>query len=376
MKSKFTRWLLALAIIILTRFPTSIPAYAAPNTQTDTSATNSFLILFPELQSMAAPTWLKEGIRVTYTSASAHIGGETGGAGNGFIQYDVVALDKKSVATNQSLFLDVNGNGVLSAFPGAPAVEVPGTGAFWINPAVLVDAEQAASNNLSVSRMEDQDTEGNRYEVVRFQYEDDRARFASAIDVETGLLIFYTQTIVNLDGTRSEAQQRLAGVRQLKFPWKGKTPPNWVKKGVTLDYVGWQSDALAGVDPIQLPRTYSASVQEIGKRFTIFTTSASYNNQPQGTSPSVTGVAHLTGLWLSKEALKSKTRSGRIDRDPITGVEVSWRRAGSEKIVVSEVGPSWQSTFTYDGSSGVLVVIQISQLIGLSTQVIELALQE
>lgn len=376
MKHKLTHWLLTLSIVCSSWLTTNTPAYAARIAQTDNSATNSFLILFPELQSMSAPPWLKEGTRVTYASASATLSSETGGSGSGFIQYDVVALDKKNVVTSQSLYLDVNGNGVLSAFPGAPAVEVPGTGAFWINPAVLADAEQVASNDLSISRMEEQDVEGNRYQVVRFQYEDERSSFGSAIDVETGLLIFYTQTFVNLDGTRSEAQQRLAGIRQLKLPWKGKTPPNWVKKGITLDFVGSQTDTLAGTPSIQLPRTYSAAVQQVNKRFTLFTTDVTYNNQAQGSATAVTGVAQMMGLWLPKEAIKSKGRTGRIDRDPITGVEVSWQRDDNGNIVISEVGPSWESIFTYDGNSGALIVIQISQIVGIGNQVIELAIQE
>lgn len=376
MKSKLTRWLLTLIIACSPWFTTRTPAHAVPITQTDTSATNTFLILFPELKSMAAPAWLKEGTRVTYTSASATIGGDTGGSSNGYIQYDVVAADKKNVVTNQSSFLDVNGNGVLSAIPPVPAVELSGTGIFWINPAVLVDAEQVASDNLSVSRMTDQDTAGNRYEVVRFQYEEERSSFASAIDVETGLLIFYTQTIVNLDGTRSEAQLRLSGVRQLKLPWKGKTPPSWIKKGLTLNYVGSQTTTMEGTPSLQLPYTYSATLRQVNKRFTLLTTSTTYNNQPLGSIAAITGVAQLTGLWLPKEALKSKGRAGRIDRDPITGVEVSWQRDSNRNIVVSEVGPSWQSTFTYDGSSGALIVIQISQLVGFANQLIELTLQE
>ncbi|MFN8444374.1 MAG: hypothetical protein U0175_26560 [Caldilineaceae bacterium] len=363
--------LLALALAVVS----ILPLYATPAAQTDASATNPFLLLFPQLEQMAAPDWLKEGTRVTYASAFGTIGGENGGAGSGYIQYDVVAQDKKNVATTQSIFLDVNGNGILSSSPGLPAIEIAGSGQFWLNPEVLADAEQVANDNLSVTRMTEQDAAGKRYKVLRFQYEDDRSRTASAIDAESGLLIFFTQTILNRDGTRNESQLRLAGIRQLKLPWKGKAAPTWAKKGLTLNYAGTHVTTIPGGNPLSLPRTFSAKVQQVNKRFTLFTTSSSYNQQPEGDAPSLTGLAQMTGLWLPKEALSSKARTGRIDRDPITGVVVSWQRR-SGNLIIQEEGPSWQSTLTYDGSSGVLIAIQLARQTGIATEEIELQLQQ
>jgi hypothetical protein len=49
---------------------------------------NPMSVRFPELLTAPAPTWLQEGVRVTYSDLATN----SGKTGNGLVQTDVVAL--------------------------------------------------------------------------------------------------------------------------------------------------------------------------------------------------------------------------------------------------------------------------------------------
>ncbi len=368
--------LMTLAMVATLSLPAlSLPAHATAFAQNSNATSNMLAAAFPEAQTMAAPAWLKEGVRATYFIASGIIGGEAAGAGQGYSQYDVVAADKTNVALVHSSFFE-GYDGVLGAPMTNAAINAPGIGDFWINPAVLADADRLASDNFVVEQSTGQDAQGTQYQVVRFQYHDRQTLRTSEFDVETGLLILFSQTVLNRDDTRSEAQIRLVSVRQLKLPWKGKTPPTWVKKGLTLPYAGTDTNYLGGTEPLQMPVTFSISVQQANKRFASLTMNSETNGMAQNEQAYVAGVAQWDGFWLPKEALKSKGRSGRIDQDPITGVEVSWQRDGSGNMIINEVGPSWKAAYVYDGKDGVLLMFQRAKNISGSTLVREITLQE
>ena len=112
------------------------------------------------------------------------------------------------------------------------------------------------------------------------------------------------------------------------------------------------------------------------RRWSTFAASAYLNGAFQGTATRVTGVTQLWGaLWLPAEALKAAVRQPLLDRDPITGIEVSYRKIGN-RIVLTEEGPTHTSALTYDGRTGQLIGIQTTVQIGLATQISELTLIE
>ncbi len=344
---------------------------------TEPTSTNSWVLLFPQLKRLPAPPWLREGVRVTYATSSALIGGENPSGSMGYTQYDLVALDKTSAVSTANFIFDAGGDGVLSTAPSIPAIDIPGAGAYWLNPQVLKNAEAVANDDLTVTRMVDHDQAGHNYDVVRFQYDNENSRMASAFDTKSGILVFFTQTIVNTNGTRSEAQLRLAGQRQLKLPWQGRTVPNWLKAGQNFSYMGGETTIIAGGDPLTLPSALTVAVKQVGKRYTTATVTTYANNIASASALQVSGITQIVGsIWLPPEAFNSKLRTGRIDRDPLTGVEVGWQRDDQGNVVITETSSGWASVLTYDKRSGALLAIQNTRRIGVATLITKLAFQK
>lgn len=353
----------------------NIPATLAP--PTEPTSTNNLVLLFPQLKRLPAPQWLREGVRVTYATASAVIGSENPSGAMGYTQYDLVALDKTSAASTVNFIFDVGGEGVLSKAPIAPALDIPGAGAYWLNPQVLKNAETVANANLTVTRMVDQDEAGHHYDVVRFQYDNDNTRTASVFDTKSGILVFFTQTIANNNGTRSEAQMRLASQRQLKLPWQGRTMPTWLKAGHNFSYAGGETTLISGGYPLTLPSALTVALQQVGKRYTTATVTTYANNIASASTLQVSGMAQIVGsIWLPPEALSNKLRTGRIDRDPLTGVEVSWQRNGNGNVIITETASGWTSLLTYDSRSGALLAFQNTRHVGVATLITKLVLEK
>ncbi len=66
----------------------------------------------------------------------------------------MVAKDAKNVVVSTSYYLD-GGNGKVTPSGVFGASFIPGVGDWWLNPAVLVDAEKVANDELAVVHMPD-----------------------------------------------------------------------------------------------------------------------------------------------------------------------------------------------------------------------------
>ena len=97
------------------------------------------------------------------------------------MHHDIVAETEDAVVVSSSLYLDTGAGVTPSGVFGASFR--PGYGDFWLNPAVLENAETVANDELAVVRMPttiaDQD-----YDAVRFEYHTDEAVTISMFDVD------------------------------------------------------------------------------------------------------------------------------------------------------------------------------------------------
>lgn len=385
---------LALSSLVLTStggLAASAPARSAA-APVDMSL-SPFLTLFPELKTAAAPTrWLKTGNRWTYYYQYAGVFDpdvDTPTSGNGYFQFDLVALNANRSAVSFKTYLD-NGMGYLIPTPAVSSIQLPGLGEFWLAPSVLVRAEGVANPNLTVKRMPK--TIGSRtYQCVRFQStrDDNSAEYVWMFEVTTGKLIYYRHRIGELtDPEHQSAQIWLVHERALPLPWKSAQIRPWVASGTpwTARYAGTQKIEFSN-DPSPIFLYYVTDL--VRTRYQqqwceYLVTDYLYTDQTgwvqQGSVASVTGVAQLfDAIWLPPEAIPIASawplnRFVKLDTDPITKAVVFGKRIANNGIVMREkglataVGPVFQTDMSYRQSDGKLTKIVRTDVTDLLTK--------
>jgi hypothetical protein len=348
--------------------------------QMGTAATtqNPFLALFPELREMAAPAWLKEGTRVTYHVMSASVaqkGGQDGSAGEGYSQYDLVAMEDGAAVSSSCLFSVLDGAIMPSMV--MRSVDLPGAGEYWINPDVLKDAERVASDDLAVYHTPYK--LGNKtYNATRFEYKTDDAEYVWVFDEDSGLMLFYRHNLGTDDSDyRQMAQVTLERQRQLKLPWRPSakaTIPAWAKAGTRLNYDGTYSVILADGSNTPIKLNVVAQVVDRNQRWLDWQLKTTIQYQTPSTANRAAGMVQpFDAYWLPAEAIRSLKNGQVIDRDPVTGAKITASR-GQGTVSLTESNGSFSSVLTYDTKTGALVSAQQNTSAGAGTIRIELQL--
>lgn len=376
--------LLALAAIVALVEPAaaSYPAPALPAQVDDEQPGepnpifNPFLTLFPALKQSPAPSWLKEGHRATYYVQGANIpqdGDEDGTGGAGYAQYDVVALDKNNVVSSLKLYSD-QGNSIVTPLLNSAIFGVPGAGDYWLHASALENAEDVANDELTVVHMPTT-IAGEEYQAVRFQYETGGATYVWVFDAESGLLLFYRHEIGGEGAAHKQlADMTLVGARQLKLPWKGRSIPDWAERGLTTRYDGVSTVVIPGTDDVQFATSVETEIARAQPRWTSYKAAAYTAGQFTGVSERVTGVAQLfDAFWLPATALSARVRRPLLDRDPITGAEVTYART-ADVIALTETGDAYYTILHYDARTGQLIAMRQESQNGFVTNVVELEL--
>ncbi len=336
-----------------------------------------FLLLFPDLRTAPAPDWLQTGTRVTYRVQSATIPqaqDQTGAAAAGYAQYDVVALDQGLVVATSKLYLDTSDGGDVLPSLVFPVLGLPGIGEFWLNPQALADAEQVATDELSVARM-DKTFDGTVYHGVYFEYKHENTRYVWMYDAAAGVLLFSSYAIgSDNDPTRQLGQITFAGQRQLNLPWRDGRVPGWVAGAHHLHYTGTFQTEITGAPAPAIAAHADVSLQDHFGRWSAYSLSGGV----QGTIP--TPLLRLTGgdqifdgLWLAPEALAALEDGQTLDTDPITGATITVAR-DSRTVTLTETGQRYQNSLTYSVSDGRLVETVVQEQIGLATTLTRLDL--
>jgi hypothetical protein len=319
---------------------------------------------------------VREGQRISYYVQSATMPQtfeEDGAGGAGYMQHDIVAVDDAAVVVASNLYLET-GSGVTPAGVFGASF-LPGVGDFWLNPAVLENAEDGANAELTVLHMPTTIAD-QEYDAVRFEYHTEDAVTISMFDTATGLLVYYRHTVgADAASVEQSSEIYLLGRRQLRLPWRGTIAPAWVKQNDELAYAGARSIFVAGSPSGQFAESARATVELAQGRWSAFRVTNYLGGAVAGASDRATGVNQLTGaLWLPAEALKSTVRAGVLDRDPVTGVAVTYVRNPDRSITLREEGALFRIDNTYDRRTGKLVAARIETQTGLAGQVTELYL--
>jgi hypothetical protein len=123
-------------------------------------------------------------------------------------------------------------------------------------------------------------------------------------------------------------------------------------------YNGTYSFQLPDSEPTPLPIQVTARVTNSSDRWTVFQMSSQMQSQLPDKSFRATGLTQLIdALWLPPEAL-SRIRNGQVlDRDPVTGAQITATRSNGA-IVLTEKGRGYTTVVTYDSSDGTMVGMQ------------------
>lgn len=375
---------LALTLLIFvatgTGLSTPRPALSAPLAQKMTIPSGDaarFVQLFPELTELPAPAWLAEGVRFTYAVQSANVNAATEtAAGSGYLQHTVIAVDAKSVAVMSQFYLETM-DGALTPTPSLPSLALPAVGDIWLSPVVLVNAEQVANDELVVVRHRRQDGAGKFHQTVRFQSTTEKMEEVWEFDEATGVLIFFRMRYGDAEEPTQLAQALLVNQRQLRLPWQGSRTPTWVKVGSKYHYTGNFTSVLDDGTTTTLPYNLTAAITQRAQRWSIAHLAAFSNGVSAGEQVAISGVGQLFGgLWLPAAALRTKPSRTLLDRDPVTGAEITWQRGEARTVVLTEQGNAFATVMLYDGKSGMLLAYQQTIQLPVVTTTVALTLAE
>lgn len=368
------------------RAPTPVPLPTAPLPAPGSASSlipglelNPFAILFPELLQTPAPSWLREGARVSYRTMSATVAqlpGETGGGGAGVGQYDVVAIDQGTVVSTLKLYLDTGGQGLVPNLIFSSFGRL-GVGDYWVHPGVLRNAERVANDDLAVLHMPTT-IAGRAYQGVRFEHHRQDAVTVWMFDEATGLLLYYRHNVGGeLDRHHQVTIMELLGWRQKTIPWQADVAPAWVARGGVLRYTGATTVWISGQPSSPLPYATTVQMGRSYNRWSEYQVSDSTTVGPPVSR--VTGVAQLfDNLWLPTAAMTA-LRSGRarvLDADPLTGAQITAERSADGAIVLTEAGAAYRVVTTYDGRTGMLLGVHRETPAGVGTIVVDVRLAE
>lgn len=357
---------------------------------------NKLLALMPELRKLPSPSWVKEGARVSYYSASASVsadrfyyyknehgnwsrGDEVGPAGAGITQYTVVARSETSVVGNLESYLQTSG--VMAPSYSGGTVDPAGAGACWANPAALVKATRFQSGSLLVMKAP-YPLNGKTFSSLRCHSVSDRAVRDEVYDLASGILLFYGSAVLSGDGRHTQlAQMTLISRRQISLPATNPTRPDWVAQTNRLEYQGTVSLALQGSPQFPIPTSLSLQKTAGGARWAEYEVTRQTQGQLPGSGDLICGAGQLMGEpWTSPALLQNLRRGQILDQDPVTHatVEVADVTQGPAgvMVVLSESGAGYKRLRGYDRATGKELMLTALQQVGPGVQQTQLQLAQ
>ncbi len=370
---------------------------------------NPFVERLPALRTAPAPSWVRQGLRLTYYAAYAATGGgdiyvedENGNwvqagsgrrfrqeeistsSGQGFTEVNLVLLDRATAVLDiRSFGLPVpNAPPRLAAYGGA--VAFPGAGGdFWLNPRVLQSAVGLRGQGLRVLKMP-YVIRGRQYRAIRFQSVTGSGSNSWVYDEDTGVLLHSSSSSSRaVQGPRPLGERlpptsgllsmsTLLNTRVVTLPWMSSPAPEWVARTGLLRYAGNVTVGIPGVGagPVPIALTYARRAGgTTWARYVVTQVTGNVPGVPPDTQQfeRALGPATIGGLWIAPAALRQLQRGQALDRDPATGMGISVGQVGpiagvGDVVTVLEANGTVQLTYVYDRSSGMLVFINSREI--------------
>jgi hypothetical protein len=359
--------------------------------------TNRLILLMPELKQMAAPAWVKEGVRVSYYAASATLpadrfyyyrdakgdvqrGDNPGPAGGGPMQYTCVAMGPGKVIGNIMLFVEDITTGVKVPSPGGIAVDVPGVGAVWANPQALARADRFHGEGLTVTKMS-YPLDGTTYRALHMHYVSDSAVTDETYDLDSGVMLYYQHAVLSADRRSTQlAMEKYLGRRQTRVPGEAKSAPDWAMAAFRLRYEGAVRVLMQGSPVFPMPTSLDLRKTDGSARWSRYNIHKVTQGLAPGDAEMVCGVGEVCGgVWMPPSALQAMTQGQILDEDNVTGTRTAVEMvgptpSGMEGVLISETCRGCQYLYGYDRRNGRMVYMKHSQQVGVATQETELRL--
>lgn len=301
-------------------------------------------------QKMSVPEYIKPGFQMLYTTGSsteANEQGKGGGAGMGFTEYTIIAVDKDKVLVNvanylapQGLPLTAQGAYDPSSDPKAQLIgsssyalsslDVQGGNAMWMPVKEL--AQWQSGNGVEVQRGP-WVYEGKQVQSASIIVKGNDSISSNTYHADNGMKLTSRNGFGPLrrgeNGTnpynrKNQSQSQLITTRQIDLPMLNADWPDWTKKVKKMNYTGTYSMAVPGVQapPVQLAS--SVEFTERGADFIIGkSTIQTQGGQPQ-TSAVVQGPGSILGYWVHPNVL-SKLKQGTIDQNELMRTTLTYQ---------------------------------------------------
>lgn len=392
---------------------------AGPEIDAEAAYNSPLLFLVPQAKDMSAPDWVKPGTRITFygMAGSTPQGGYSldkdangqwvdpatgeryskndavGAGGEGFGQFDVIAVGQHGVALAANLYTIIqpgNPPALLHTPLGGMLAAAAGPADLWVHPEILNKAQQFHSPNFFILR--GRYPVGNAvYDCLCIVHRDQSSYSSHAYDLRTGVLISGTTTsegkTAQIRLPNEEAQRgnkgttitKFVNIRQLKTPGINGTNPPWVRNVRAMHFVGEAQYVNQYDSNIRMNFPARMDVQ-FGKRgdnwcqFNVATQMQIQGAPPQqGQMAGVCGPAG--GWWIDPTALRDLRVGMVLDEDPVTRIRTFVSGADAQAVQISIEGPgvggramyardtgALQSVLSHQPSTGITTILRLQAM--------------
>lgn len=335
---------------------------------------NPLPILYPELNSKPAPSWVTEGLRATYYATVDKGVNQQGRpeAGEAILQTDVVALEGSFAATSTSMYVQ-GPLGYLRPMAGGGfgSIVPAGCGDFWCSPEVLAKATERNDDDVTIIRGP-VEVAGTGYQAIRFEVKHQGLKYSMTYDENTGLLLHHRYDILSADGATLETGIiDFRNRQQVEIPWAGGAAPTWLRPGQMTTYQGQTVYQIPGTMASPFPVTLQAEVVSVQAKSSIVKWTFVGQGAPSIPAYTASGARQLLGFWLPEVALEID-EVGEVDADPDTGITITVIQNDQNGIVFEQTNDrDYQRHLTYDKATGKLIQSYEEQLTEAMTNTVQ-----
>jgi hypothetical protein len=345
-----------------------------------------FTILIPSLNSMGAPYWLKEGVRLSYYTAMSTVPSEReyflkddkgdwvddqgrryrkednpGDAGHGITQINV------SFADNRLAALNIRGYQFTGVWMG-PSVPLLTTGSvvpacqggdWWVHPQGLAQIQSSFSNGVKIGRMA-YPMSGKTYQAIRFEFKTRESEVVFVYDTVTGLLL-HAHTCNRSNQRTTLGLINFIDWRKVRYPWAGTDAPSWLAQRSGLQYQGNSMLCIPTTTPFPMPMSVAISFLKkeakwahLMQRTVVQVPSPVPTQNTPTDAEQVAGPGQIGAIWINPQALRTLRVGQVIDQDNTVQTRVAVTRADGGVVQITEAGKLHTTTCQYDTNTGVM----------------------
>jgi hypothetical protein len=311
------------------------------------------------------PFWLKEGVRLTYESASTAVSSVDelweesserrsaprelpDSAGRDYTEVSVVGIDRAGVA------VEIRDLG--SATLNAPLRPV-GLGAVVGEPECSMNGGSTRTH-WRLSRTDEREPSrfagcpmrpGNHLQRRPLRLRRAGETHALVYDLKSGILVYkgvVGERRLPLRGASDDrtapagqperapvkalTRSMLVEYREMSFPWTYDLPPSWTEEFHSATFAGSITAALPGTTSLPFQTSSVMTVTTRGRRWFLYRTqdtTAALSEIPPGVAmrdgERISGIAQVGGLWIPPMGFTRLRQGQTIDTAPVTGAKIT-----------------------------------------------------